>query len=98
VGGVGDEPALGVQGVLLGVEGGIQPGEQPVDGVGQVFQLVVGPGDGEALVQVGLGDLAGGGGDGPQRSQHPAGHQPAQCDGDRQHDRQRDTGQEEQLP
>ena len=75
----------------------LQPGQQPVDGVGQVLSLVVGPGDGEALVQVGLRDLAGGGGDGPQL-QHPAGHQPAGRDRDRQHDRQRDSGQDaEQL-
>jgi hypothetical protein len=98
VGGVGDEAALGIQGVLLGVEGGIQPAQQPVDGVGQVLELVVGPGHGEALVQVGLGDLAGGGGDGPQGPQHPTGHQPAGRDGDRQHDRQGDAGQDQQLP
>jgi hypothetical protein len=96
VGGVGDEAALGVQGVALGVEGGVEPFEQPVDGVGQVLEFVVGPGDGQPLVQVLLGELAGGGGDGPQWPQHPAGHQPAGRDRD-QHGRQRDAGEDQDL-
>ena len=57
MGGVGDEAALGV-------EGGFEPAEEPVDGVGQVFDLVAGARKGESLVEVVLGDLLGGGGHG----------------------------------
>ncbi len=55
VGGAGDELALGVEGCL-------QPFEQAVDGVAEVFELVAGAGDGQPLVQVVFGDRPGGGG------------------------------------
>jgi hypothetical protein len=55
MGGAGDE-------VPLGVEGGLQPLEQAVDGVAQVFELVAGAADGQPLVQAVFGDRAGGGG------------------------------------
>ena len=42
--GVGDE-------VALGVERGLQPGQQVIDGVGQVLQLVDRAGQGQPLVQ-----------------------------------------------
>ena len=67
VGGVGDEGALGV-------EGSLQPGQQAVDGIGQVRELVAGSRHGQPPVQVVLGDLAGGRGDRPQRPQDPPGH------------------------
>ena len=46
---VGREP------LLLG-DVRLEPREQPVDRVGEVLQLVAGPGEGEAFVQVALGD------------------------------------------
>ncbi len=61
VGGVGDEASLGF-------ERRVEAAEQPVDGVAEIFQLVVGPSERESLVQVALGDLAGGGRHDPQRT------------------------------
>ena len=52
VGGVGDEAALGL-------EGGLESIEQPVDGVGQIFNLVARAGQGQPFVQVLLGDPSG---------------------------------------
>jgi hypothetical protein len=56
VGGVGGKAALGV-------EGGVQAGEHPIEGVGQLLELVVGPLQGDALVQGAFGQALGGGGD-----------------------------------
>ena len=58
VGGVGDE-------LPLGVEGGLQPGEQCVDGVGEVGELVGGARHGQPSAQVVFGDGPGGRGDLP---------------------------------
>ncbi len=85
VGGVGDE-------VPLGGEGGFQAGQQVVEGAGEFFELIVGPGQGEPLVQAGGGDPAGGGGDGAHRPQYPPGDQPAEGEGECGHDGQRDAG------
>jgi hypothetical protein len=48
--GVGDELALGAEGCL-------EPCEQPVDGVAEVFELIAGAGNGQPGAQVVLGDL-----------------------------------------
>ena len=48
---VGDEPALGL-------ERRLEPAEQAVERVGQLLELVVGPLERQALVQVALGDAA----------------------------------------
>jgi hypothetical protein len=48
-------------------------------------------------VQVGGGDLTRRRGNGPQRAQHPARHQPAQADGEHRHPGQREPGLDEQL-
>jgi hypothetical protein len=61
VGGVGGKAALASSAFALGGKGGIQPAQQPVDGVGQVLELVVGPGGGQPLVQGVRGELPGGG-------------------------------------
>ena len=58
VGGVGDE-------ATLRVERPFQPSEEPVDGVAQLGELVSGPGQGQTLMEVVLGDVPGGVGDGP---------------------------------
>jgi hypothetical protein len=79
VGGVGDEAALGL-------ERGFQPGEQVVDGVGEASQLVVGAAQRQAFVQVSLGDLPSRVRHETKRSQHPAGDDPSEGDGDGAHD------------
>jgi len=78
VGGVGDEPSLGV-------ERHLEAGEKPVDGVAEVPELVVRAGERETLVQVALGDLTGGGGHHPERPQDPPRGEPAEQHG-RPHD------------
>ena len=90
MGGAGDEPALGL-------EGSLEPGEQAVDCVGQVFHLVARPGKGEPFMQIPFGDLLGGGFHRPQRPQHAACGKPAETDGEHGHDGQREAGLSEQL-
>ena len=90
VGGVGGES-------LLFGDVCLEPREEAVDGVGEILQLVAGPGEREALVQVALGDLPGGRRHRPQRAQDPARDQPAERDRDDGHDRQRDPGLDESL-
>ena len=80
----------------LGLERCLQPRQQLVESTGELGELIVRPGQREALVQAGGGDPARGRGDGPQRAQHPAGHQPAEREGERGHDRQRDGGLQDQ--
>jgi hypothetical protein len=88
--GVGDE-------ALLRAEGGLEAGEEVVDGVRQVLQLVLGSGEGEALVEVALGDLPGRRGHRAERAQDATGDEPAESDRDRGHDRQGDPGIDEEL-
>jgi hypothetical protein len=88
--GVGDELALGV-------ECGLQPGEQAVDGVGEVLELVARAGHGQPLLQVIFGDLPGGGGHRPQRPQDPPGEQPARRDRQHRHDAQCDDRGDQKL-
>ena len=83
MGGVGDE-------VLLGFEGGLEAGEEVVEGVAQLFELLVGVVEGEPLMQVAGRDPPGGGGDGPDRAQHPAGDEPAEQHGEHGDDGQGD--------
>src|SRR4029450_4422003 len=78
VGGVGDEAPLAVEGV-------VQARQHGVEGVGQLFELVVGAGQGDALVQAtvgggGVGDAPGGLGHALQGLQQAAGEQPTQGD------------------
>ncbi len=68
VGGVGDE-------VPLGLERGLQPAEEVVEGAAELGEFVIGP-RGEATMQVGGGDFPGGGVMCPQRRRNfPASHQ-----------------------
>ena len=90
VGGVGGES-------LLFGDVGFEPREEAVDGVGEILQLVAGPREREALVEVALGDLPRGRRHRAQRAQDAAGDQPAERDRDRGHDRQRDPGLDESL-
>jgi hypothetical protein len=62
----------------LRVEGGVEPREHPVEGVGQLLELVVRPLQGDPLVQGALGQALGGRGDPLQRAQHPPRHDPAE--------------------
>ena len=75
----------------------LEPREEAVDGVGEILELVVGPGEREALVQVALGDLPCGRRHRPQRAQDTARDQPAERDRDRGHDPQCDSGLDEPL-
>jgi tetratricopeptide (TPR) repeat protein len=81
----------------LGVEGGLQPREQPVEGVGEFLELVVGPGQGQPFVQAACGDPPGGGGDRAQRAQYPPGDDPADRDGDHRDGREGDGGGDQQM-
>jgi hypothetical protein len=83
-GGVVGEPALGG-------ERGLQPGDQVIEGVPEILKLGVRAVQRQAPVQVGGGDRPGGGGDGPQRAQDPAGHDSAEQD---RADEDREGGQE----
>jgi hypothetical protein len=73
VGGVGDELALGL-------EGRLEPTEESVERVAQLFELVAGAVEGRALVQVGRRDVPRGRRDHPQPAQDAAGDDPAQHD------------------
>ena len=90
MGGVGGES-------LLFGDVRLQPREEAVDGVGEILQLVAGPREREALVQVALGDVPGGLRHRPQRAQDPARDQPSERERDHGHDRQRDPRPDEQL-
>ena len=90
VGGVGCES-------LLFGDVCLEPREEAVEGVGEILELVAGPREREALVQVALGDLPRRRRDRAQRAQDPARDQPAERDRDRGHDRQRDPGLDEPL-
>ncbi|GAA2852224.1 hypothetical protein GCM10020220_046910 [Nonomuraea rubra] len=83
--------------MALGVEGGLQPGEQVVEGVAELGQLVGGAAEVQAPVEVPGGDDLGGGGDGAQRSQEPSGDVPAEGQGDGDQDGQGDGGPDEEL-
>ena len=81
--GVGDEPALGL-------ERRLQAPEQPVEGVTEFLELVVGSFEREALMEVPLGYAAGPRAHRPDRPQRSSGHQPAEPDRRQRHDRQRE--------
>nr|WP_230985368.1 hypothetical protein [Microbispora oryzae] len=87
--GVGDEPAL--RG-----ERGLQPVQQFVEGVGQLLELVGGPGHRQPPVEPLRGDVPDGRRHVGERPQDPSGGEPAhqQC-GERRH-RERDQGVGEQ--
>ncbi len=90
VGGVGDE-------LSLRLEGGLEPCEQSVDGRAELLELVVGSLERETAVEVAGGDLAGGVGDGAERSQGAAGDHPAEPERKRRHQSERNREGEEQL-
>ena len=64
--------------VALGLEGRFEPPEEVVEGPAEFGELVVGTVEAEASMQVGGGDLLGGGGDRAQRSQEPTGEPPGE--------------------
>ena len=76
--------------MALRFECGFEAAEEVVEGSAQLGEFVVGAGEGEALVQVGGGDLLGCGGDGAEGPQEPAGEPP----GDRDRDHQSVQGDE----
>ena len=82
---------IGCESLLFG-DVRLEPCEEAVDGVGEILQLVTGPGEREALVQVALGDLPCGRRHRAQRPQDAARDKPAERDRDDRHDRQRDPG------
>ena len=89
VAGVGDEAALPPGGVL-------QPGQHRVHGLGQVADLVVGPGLRDPPGEVGggqVGDVGDGAADVLHRAQGPADDQPDRRAGQEQHRRQPDEQQ-----
>ena len=88
--GVGDELALRL-------ERGVEPPEQVIEGVPEFLELVLRAVEGQALVQAGGGDPSGRAGDGPDRSQHPAGNEPAGQEGEYGHDRQGDSRVDQKL-
>ena len=90
VGGVGDETPLRL-------EGGLETGEEVVEGVAERFELVLRPVEGQALVQAAGGDPSGRAGDSPDRPQDPAGNEPAGQEGEDGHDRQSDARVDQEL-
>ena len=90
VGGVGDEASLRF-------EGGFEAGEEIVEGIAELLELVLWAVEGEALVQAGRGDPAAACGDGADGPQHPAGDEPAGEEGERGHDRESDSRVDKQL-
>jgi hypothetical protein len=80
---VGDEAALRVE--RLG-----KPVEHLVQGLAQLAQLVVGPGDRDALVQMLLGHAPGRSRDPLEWGEHPAGHDPAEHRRKHEHAREGD--------
>ena len=78
--GVGDE-------VTLRLERSVEPPKQVIEGVPEFLELVLRAVEGQTLVQTGGRDPSGRAGDGPDRSQHPAGNEPAGQDGEYGHDR-----------
>ena len=88
--GVGDE-------LSLRVEGGLEPGEQAVDGVAEPFELVVRPLQGEPAMEVAGGDVPRGVGDRPHRAKRAAGDHPAEPEREHGHQCERERGVDEQL-
>ena len=88
--GIGDELALRPESTL-------EPFEQVVERGAELLELVVRPTESEAAVQAGGGDLPRRASDRAQRAQGASGDQPAQPDREHGHDRQSDTGVDEQL-
>ena len=82
----------------LGVERGLQPREQVVEGVGEFLELVVGSVQAQPLVQAAGGDPPGGGGDRAQRAQHPAGDDPADRGGGHRDGGQGDGADDQDFP
>jgi hypothetical protein len=85
VGGVGDELALCVQ-------ARVQPGEEPVDRVCELPQVIGGTIDAEPFPEAGSRDPLGGRGNAAQRAQRTAGGEPAEGDRDGRHGREGDAG------
>jgi hypothetical protein len=83
--------------VVLGFEGRFEPGEEVIEGVGQLLELLVGTVKAKTLVQVGGRDPLGGSSDLPQRAQHPAGDDPAEEDGQCGDDSEGDRGADQEL-
>ena len=82
--------------LALGLERGLEPLEQRVEGAAELAQLVVGAAQGEAPVEVAGGDLPRGGGDRAQRPQRAAGDEPAEPGGEQRHDREGDARLDQQ--
>ena len=82
---------------MLCVERSVEPPKQVIEGVPEFLELVRRAVEGQALVQTGGGDPSGGAGDGPDRSQHPAGNDPAGHQGQHRHDRKSDCRVDQKL-
>ena len=59
----------------------IEPFEHRIEGIGEILDLVLGTGEGDALMEAAVGDAARGGGDLAERLEGLAGHQPADDSG-----------------
>ena len=75
--------------MTLRVERRVEPSEEVVEGVPELLQLVLWPVERETLAQVRGGDLSGRTRDGPDRSKHSAGYEPAREESEDSHDRER---------
>ena len=83
--------------LTLRLERSVEPPEQVIEGVPEFLELVLRAVEGQALVQTGGGDPSGRAGDGPDRSQHPAGNEPAGQEGEYGHDGQSDSRVDQKL-
>jgi len=81
----------------LSLEGRFEPVEQVVEGVREFLELVLRAVERQPFMQAGRGDSSGRAGDGPDRSQHPAGNEPAGQQGEHGHDGQGDRRVDQQL-
>ena len=90
VGGVGDEASLEI-------ERRFEAGQESIDGVAQIRELVVRAAKRGRSCRFLLGDSTGGRGHGPKRSQSSTGHEPPQAYGEHDHDGEGDARLDEEL-
>nr|BFF25272.1 hypothetical protein GCM10025732_32370 [Glycomyces mayteni] len=88
MGGVGDEAALAL-------EGAVEAGEHPVEGVGEALELVVRAVEVDALVEGPVGDAPGGGGDVVDGAQDASGDEGPEDDREEADDGEGDDRAEE---
>ncbi len=90
MGSVGDE-------VSLRFERGVEPPEEVIECIPEILEFVLGAIEGQTLEQVGGGDPLCRPGDSPDRSQHPAGNEPADQKREHRRDGQSDSRVDQKL-